>query len=121
MLADVLLEQGRLAEAEEHATAAAQDMAERRLTVAEVRARLVAVEVATARFGPPNGRQLIEATKRMLEHRYQGRDVRWWLAAAECRLCILDGDGDEAERLLGMLPAVERPSTAPCPDRGGRR
>lgn len=104
VLAEVLLEHGQLAEAEEHAAAAAQDMAERRLTVAEVRARLVAVEIATARFGPASGRRMIEATRRALDQRYQGRDVRWWLAAAECRLCVLDGDPGEAQRLLDVLP-----------------
>lgn len=105
VLAEVLVERGRLAEADDHAAAAAQDMAERRLTVAEVRARLVAVEVATTRFGPASGRRMIEATRRTLEHRYLGRDVLWWLAAAEARLCLLDGDRVEAQRLLALLPA----------------
>ena len=108
VLAEVLLEQGQLAEAEEHAVRAAQDLIERRLTVGEVRARLLAVEVATARFGPAHGRRLIEATRRALDHRYLGKDIRWWLDAAECRLCLLDGDRAEAERLVGELPVSNR-------------
>lgn len=104
VLAEVLLANGVLAEADEHATVAAQDMAERSLTVAEVRARLVAVEVATARFGPVSGRQLLAATRRTLERRYLGTDIRWWLDAAEARLCLLDGAPVDAQRLIDRLP-----------------
>lgn len=104
VLADVLLERGELADAEDAAAAAAADLAVRRLTVAEVRARLVAAEVATARFGPAAGRRSIEAARRDLDHRYQGKDVRRWLATAECRLCLLDGDRAEARRLVDLVP-----------------
>jgi LuxR family maltose regulon positive regulatory protein len=105
VLADVLLERGRLGEAEEHAALAAEASAERRLTVGEARARLVAIEVSSARFGPASGRRLLETTRQAFEHRYLGTDIRWWLDAAECRLCLLDGDRARGRRLLERLPS----------------
>jgi len=104
VLAQVLLEHGRLSEADEQATIAAEELGRRRLTLGEVRARLVAVEVAAARFGPKSGRDLLEATRRVFEHRHLGTDLRQWLDAAECRLCLLDGDAVRARALLHALP-----------------
>ena len=110
VLAGVLLEQCRLVEAEAQAAAAVEILSELRITVLEVRARLVAIAVAAARFGPAAGLLLLDATRNLLEHRRTGPQIQHEMNAAECRLRLLDHDLTSARHLLEVLP-VDRVRT----------
>jgi LuxR family maltose regulon positive regulatory protein len=105
VLAEVLLERGQLTDAAEQSAIAIEELAERRLTVAEIRARLVAVAVTTARFGPRSGLSMLQVGRQAYEHRYLGAEVRAMLDVAECRLRLLDGDLVGGRAVLAMLPA----------------
>jgi LuxR family maltose regulon positive regulatory protein len=109
VLAEVLLERGLLADAAEQSALALEELSERRLTVAEIRARLVAIAVATARFGPRSGLSMLQVGRLAYEDRYLGVDLRQSLDGAECRLLLLDGDLVEGGRLLhAMAPSDQR-------------
>lgn len=105
VLAEVLLERGQSVEAEEQAAFAAELMAERRFTLLEFRARRIAIEASTARFGPVSGLRLFEASRQALEQRVLGAEVRADLDAIEARLSLLSGDHRRARRLIEHLPA----------------
>ena len=104
VLAEILLERGQFVEAEEQAALAAERMAERAFTLVEFRARRIAVEATTARFGAASGFRLLEASRRALEHRRLGAEVRTALDVLDARTSLLVGDRPRAERLIGGLP-----------------
>jgi LuxR family maltose regulon positive regulatory protein len=104
-LAAVLLETGRLPEAELHNTMAVEILAELGITMLEAEARLLAVTGATARFGPRAGLALLEVTRRAFGDRYLGPHIHERFNATECRLRLLTGDLTEAQGLLEDLPA----------------
>ena len=110
VLAELLLERGQFAEAEEQAALAAELMAERRFTLLEFRARRLAVEATTARFGPGSGLRLLEASRGALEHRALGAEVRWALDALDARVSLLAGDVARADRLTDQLPPGDQRS-----------
>ncbi len=105
VLAEILLERGELAEAEEQAALAAELMAERHFTLLELRARRIAVEASTSRFGASSGLRLLEASRHALEQRNVGADVRVALDALDGRLSLLADQGQRARRLLAQLPS----------------
>ena len=104
VLAEVLLERGQFVEAEEQAALAAELMAERRFTLLEFRARRIAVEASTARFGPVSGLRVVEASRNALAQRTVGAELRAALDALEGRLSLLTDDQARARRLVDQLP-----------------
>jgi LuxR family maltose regulon positive regulatory protein len=104
-LAQVLLETGRLTEAEAHAAIALEIVSEIGITTLEAEARLLAVAVATARFGPRAGLALLAVTRGAFGDRYLGPHIGSRFDAAECRLRLLSGDVAEGRALVAALPA----------------